>query len=118
MMGGHREYMSARLLDAVKAYLDTGSSLAYLGGNGFYLMTALDPGDPTIMEMRRGATGMRLEDTAGEDHLQFTGMPAGLWNACGRMPFAVVGVSWNAASRLTANVLRSFIGHGAKAADQ
>jgi hypothetical protein len=38
---------------------------------------------------------MRFEDTAGEDHLQLTGMPAGLWNACGRMAFAMVGVSWN-----------------------
>ena len=96
LTGGHPEYMSARSLDAVKAYLDTGGSLAYLGGNGFHLMTALDPGDPTIMEMRRGATGMRFEDTAGEDHLQLTGMPGGLWNAAGRMPFAMVGVSWNA----------------------
>jgi N,N-dimethylformamidase len=96
LTGGHPEYMSARLLDAVSTYLDTGGSLAYLGGNGFYLMTALDPGDPTIMEMRPSTTGMRFEDTAGEDTLQLTGMPAGLWNARGRMQFAMVGVSWNA----------------------
>lgn len=96
LTGGHPEYMSARVLDALQAYLDTGGNLAYLGGNGFCLMTALDPSDPTTMEMRRGAADMRWEGGAGEDHLQLTGMPAGLWNARGRMQFAMVGVSWNA----------------------
>jgi N,N-dimethylformamidase beta subunit-like protein len=96
LTGGHPEYVSARVLDALQAYLGTGGNLAYLGGNGFCLMTALDPGDPTIMEMRRCAADMRWEGGAGEDHLQLTGMPAGLWNARGRMQFAMVGVSWNA----------------------
>jgi N,N-dimethylformamidase len=96
LTGGHPEYMSARVLDALQAYLDTGGNLAYLGGNGFCLMTALDPVDPTTMEMRRGVAGMRWQGDAGEDHLQLTGMPAGLWNARGRMQFAMVGVSWNA----------------------
>lgn len=96
LTGGHPEYMSSRVFDAVQAYLDTGGNLAYLGGNGFCWMTALDSGDPTIMEMRRGAAGMRWEGATGEDHLQLTGMPAGLWNACGRMQFSIVGVSWNA----------------------
>jgi N,N-dimethylformamidase len=101
LTGGHPEYISARLLDALRAYLDTGGSLAYLGGNGFCMMTALDPGDPTVMEMRRGATGMRWEGgTTGEDHLQLTGMPAGLWNARGRMPAELVGVNWNAVGML------------------
>jgi N,N-dimethylformamidase len=94
LTGGHPEYMSARLLDALQAYLDTGGSLAYLGGNGFCWPTALDGGDPTIMEMRRGAMGIRLEGDGGEDHLQLTGMPAGSWNARGRTQFAMVGVNW------------------------
>jgi N,N-dimethylformamidase len=94
LTGGHPEYMSARLLDALQAYLDTGGSLAYLGGNGFCWPAALDPGDPTVMEMRRGAGGIRLEGDAGEDHLQLTGMPGGSWNARGRMQFAMVGVNW------------------------
>jgi N,N-dimethylformamidase len=96
LTGGHPEYMSARLLDALESYFDAGGSLAYLGGNGFCLTTALDPSDPTIMEMRRGSTGMRWEGDAGEDYLQLTGMPAGLWNACGRMQFTMVGVNWAA----------------------
>lgn len=96
LTGGHPEYVSARMLDALQAYLDAGGNLAYLGGNGFYLMTALDPGDSTIMEMRRGTPELRWEGGGGEDHLQLTGMPAGLWNARGRMQFAMVGVSWNA----------------------
>jgi N,N-dimethylformamidase len=101
LTGGHPEYMSSRLLGALQAYLDTGGSLAYLGGNGFCWMTALDPGDPTIMEMRRGATGTRWEGgTTGEDHLQLTGAPAGLWNERGRMQSAMVGVNWNAVGML------------------
>lgn len=96
LTGGHPEYVSAQVLDALQAYLDAGGNLAYLGGNGFYLMTALDPGDATIMEMRRGTPELRWEGGAGEDHLQLTGMPAGYWNARARMQFAMVGVSWNA----------------------
>jgi len=100
LTGGHPEYASARVLDALQAYLDAGGHLAYLGGNGFDLMTALDPDDPTVMEMRRGTPGMRWEGGAGEDHLQLTGMPAGLWSARGRTQFAMVGVSWNATGML------------------
>lgn len=92
LTGGHPEYVSVRVLDALQAYLDTGGNLAYLGGNGFYLMTALDPGDPTIMEMRRGTS----EGGRGEDHLQLTGMPAGFWADHGRTSFSMVGVGWNA----------------------
>lgn len=101
LTGGHPEYMSSRLLGALQAYLDTGGNLAYLGGNGFCWMTALDPGDPTIMEMRRCASGPRWEGgTSGEDYLQLSGARAGLWNERGHLQAAMVGVNWNAVGML------------------
>src|SRR5262249_30879012 len=52
--GGHPEYVTARMYDALAAYLDAGGSLAYLGGNGFLTAAAIDPRDPSVAEMRRG----------------------------------------------------------------
>ena len=41
--GSHPEYWSAAMLDALEAYLADGGRLMYLGGNGFYWVTAWDP---------------------------------------------------------------------------
>ncbi len=41
------------MLDALEAYLDAGGRLMYLGGNGFYWVTAVDPERPHVIEIRR-----------------------------------------------------------------
>ena len=94
LTGNHPEYWSGRMLDAIDTYLDTGGSLAYLGGNGFCWTSTIDPNDSSVMEMRRGQRGLEMEGDVGEEHFQLTGLPAGLWNTCGRMEGAMVGVTW------------------------
>ena len=94
LTGNHPEYWSGRMLDAIDTYLDTGGSLAYLGGNGFFWTSTIDPDDSSVMEMRRGQRGLMVEGDVGEEHFQLTGLPAGLWSTCGRMAGAMVGVTW------------------------
>ena len=45
------------MLDALEAYLDGGGRLMYLGGNGFYWVTAVDAARPHVVEVRRGQRG-------------------------------------------------------------
>ena len=41
--GTHPEYWTRPMLDALDRYLDNGGRLMYLGGNGFYWVTGVDP---------------------------------------------------------------------------
>lgn len=87
----HPEYWTAAMLDALQALLDQGSSLAYLGGNGCYWVSALD--DDGTLEVRRGQRGVRTwESPPGENHLALTGEPGGLWRWRGRAEHGVLGV--------------------------
>ena len=51
--GSHPEYWSRQMLDAVEVYLQNGGRLMYLGGNGFYWVTSLDPESQHTIEVRR-----------------------------------------------------------------
>ena len=93
--GSHPEYWTASMLDAVAAWLDEGGRLMYLGGNGFYWVTAIHPEHPHVVEVRRGTAGIRSwESAAGESRLQSTGEPGGLWRYRGRDPNRLVGVGF------------------------
>jgi N,N-dimethylformamidase len=85
------------MLDALESYLDGGGRAMYLGGNGLYWVTAIDPDTPHIVEVRRGQRGTgtwRSEE--GESYLQSTGEPGGLWRERGRPPQRYVGVGMTA----------------------
>ena len=43
LTGSHPEYASSQLLDALQAHVERGGRLMYLGGNGFYWVTSVDP---------------------------------------------------------------------------
>ena len=57
--GGHPEYVSEEMLDALGAYVGAGGNLAYLGGNGFYWVTTVAQDAPYVLEVRRGRSGSR-----------------------------------------------------------
>jgi N,N-dimethylformamidase len=93
--GTHPEYVSGQMLDALAAYLASGGRLLYLGGNGFYWVTSVDPDRPHMTEIRRGINGTRAWNSApGELRLQTTGEPGGLWRYRGRNPNSLVGVGF------------------------
>lgn len=88
--GSHPEYWTAAMLDAVAAHRAQGGSLAYLGGNGFYWVTARK-GD--LIEVRRGTAGIRTwSDRPGESRLALTGAAGGLWRANGRPEHRLLGI--------------------------
>ncbi|WP_311969968.1 N,N-dimethylformamidase beta subunit family domain-containing protein [Pseudomonas baltica] len=89
--GSHPEYWTTPMLDALQAYIDGGGNLAYLGGNGFYWVAALD--EQGTLEVRRGQRGVRTWESApGENHLSITGEPGGLWRWRGRPEHRLLGV--------------------------
>jgi N,N-dimethylformamidase len=95
--GTHPEYWSARMLTALREYLNDGGHLMYLGGNGFYWVTAIDQKRPHVMEVRRGNSGTRTWNSEpGESYLSSTGELCGLWRHRGVSPNMIVGVGMTA----------------------
>jgi N,N-dimethylformamidase len=98
LTGSHPEYWTREMLDGLEEYLEHGGRLMYLGGNGFYWVTSIDPARPHMIEVRRGATGTRSwEGGSGEDRHATTGEPGGLWRHRGRPAQRLVGVGSTAA---------------------
>ena len=92
--GGHPEYVSEEMLDALGEYVDAGGNLAYLGGNGFYWVTTVADGAPHVLEVRRGRSGSRTwTGEPGEGH-HSAGDPGGHWVDRGRAPQALAGVGF------------------------
>lgn len=92
LTGSHPEYYSGRMLDALQNHLDSGGSLAYLGGNGFYWVTSQDVERDYVCEVRRSQGIRSWETQPGENHHSSTGEPGGLWRLRGRSPNKLVGV--------------------------
>jgi N,N-dimethylformamidase len=97
--GTHPEYCSGQMLRALRQYLNNGGRLMYLGGNGFYWVTSIDPRRPYVAEVRRGINGTRAwTSLPGELRHQTTGEQGGLWRYRNRPPNALVGVGFTAQS--------------------
>lgn len=91
--GTHPEYTTRAMLDALTEYLNSGGRMLYLGGNGFYWVTSIDPDRPYIAEIRRGINGTRAWSSApGELRHQTTGELGGLWRYRNRNSNRLVGV--------------------------
>lgn len=101
LTGTHPEYWSEQMLNALEGYLTRGGRLMYLGGNGFYWVTSVDPMRPHIIEVRRGHGGSRSSSAEpGECYHSTTGELGGLWRFRGRFPQSLVGVGFTAACGL------------------
>ena len=95
--GSHPEYWTEQMLDALESYLHQGGHLAYLGGNGFYWVTAFDPERDHVIEVRRGFSGSRAWDShPGEVYLASTGELGGIWRHRGRPPNLLAGTGFTA----------------------
>jgi N,N-dimethylformamidase len=97
LTGSHPEYWSEAMLEALEEWLAAGGRLMYLGGNGFYWVTSVDPTRPHVIEVRRAEAGTRAwQASPGEYHHSTTGEPGGLWRFRGRAPQRLVGVGFAA----------------------
>jgi N,N-dimethylformamidase len=97
LTGSHPEYYTEQMHTAIRDYLEGGGRLMYLGGNGFYWVTAVDPSRPHVIELRRGVSGTRAwESQPGEWYHSTTGELGGIWRLRGWAPQRLVGVGFAA----------------------
>ncbi len=96
LTGSHPEYWSTEMLDSLETYLNQGGRLMYLGGNGFYWVTNIDPEERHTIEVRRWGGTQAWEAVPGDYHLSTTGEMGGLWRFRGRAPQKIVGIGFSA----------------------
>jgi N,N-dimethylformamidase len=97
LTGTHPEYWTAPMRMAMEAYLEGGGRQMYLGGNGYYWVTAVDPERPHVIEVRKGYAGTRAWNTEpGELYMSSTGEMGGLWRHRGKPPNEIVGIGFKA----------------------
>jgi N,N-dimethylformamidase len=95
LTGGHPEYWTYDMLEALERYLEQRGKLMYLGGNGFYWVTGMDAESPHFIEVRRGVSGIRAWTShPGEVTLSTTGEMGGLWRHRGKTPNSLCGVGF------------------------
>ncbi len=92
MTGSHPEYPTTTMFRAYEKYLDQGGRLMYMGGNGFYWVTSIDPEQGHTIEIRRTAGIRAWQPEPGEWHHLTTGELGGLWRTRGIPPQRLVGV--------------------------
>jgi len=95
LTGSHPEYYSQQMLDGLHAYLEKGGRVIYLGGNGFYWVTPMDPTGRYI-ELRRRDGTEHWQGAPGESYHALTGEPGGLWRFRGIAPQRYFGVGFTA----------------------
>jgi len=95
LTGTHPEYHSTRMWDAMKAWIDRGGRLMYMGGNGWYWRIAFHDELPGVIELRRAEDGIRpWIAEPGEYFQSFNGEYGGLWRRIGRAPNVMAGVGF------------------------
>lgn len=94
--GSHPEYWTDSALGALETYVHHGGRLMYLGGNGFYWITSIDPTRPHVIEVRRWGGIRAWEAAPGERYHSTTGELGGLWRFRGRAPQRLAGVGFTA----------------------
>jgi N,N-dimethylformamidase len=95
MTGTHPEYHSTVMWDAMKAWIDRGGRLMYMGGNGWYWRVAFHDELPGVIELRRAEDGIRpWIAEPGEYFHSFNGEYGGLWRRIGRAPNVMAGVGF------------------------
>jgi N,N-dimethylformamidase len=96
LTGTHPEYWSLNGLNAMREYLRSGGRLMYLGGNGFYWVTSVEPDRRHAVEVRKWGGTAPFEVPTGEVFHSTTGELGGLWRFRGRHPQRLTGVGMTA----------------------
>jgi N,N-dimethylformamidase len=96
LTGTHPEYWSFNGLNAVREYLRSGGRMMYLGGNGFYWVTSVEPEGRHTIEVRKWGGTAAFEAPTGEVFHSTTGELGGLWRFRGRHPQRLTGVGMTA----------------------
>ncbi|ETI28136.1 hypothetical protein G647_00585 [Cladophialophora carrionii CBS 160.54] len=95
LTGCHPEYPTLQSYNAYEDFARQGGSILYLGGNGFYWVSSVDPARPWRLEVRRGDQGVRSYALpGGERVMSLTGQQGGLWRSRGRSSHGLFGVAF------------------------
>ncbi len=96
LTGGHPEYASRQMLDALDSFTGSGGRLMYLGGNGFVHCVAFHPEQPGLLERRwvHGAPRSASLPGPGEAYYHFTGEFGGRWRRLGRPESRLTGLDF------------------------
>ena len=94
LTGSHPEYWTGRMIEGLEGYLVEGGRFMYLGGNGFYWVTSVDPERPHAIEVRRWGGMRSCESEPGQYHHSTTGEMGGLWRFRNRQAQKLVGVGF------------------------
>lgn len=93
--GCHPEYPTVESFHAYSAFAREGGNLMYLGGNGFYWVSALDAARPHRLEVRRADSGVRSFTLPGGEHINsLDGQRGGLWRSRGMSCNTLFGVGF------------------------
>jgi N,N-dimethylformamidase len=95
LTGTHPEYHSTPAWDAMKAWVDRGGRLMYMGGNGWYWRVGFHDELDGVIELRRAEDGIRpWIAEPGEYFQSFNGEYGGLWRRIGRAPNVMAGIGF------------------------
>ena len=94
LTGTHPEYWTRQMIEALQSYQARGGRLMYLGGNGFYWVTSVDPVRSHVIEVRRWAGTRSCEAEPGQYHHSTTGEIGGLWRYRNQAAQKLVGVGF------------------------
>ena len=92
LTGSHPEYWTRQMIAGLQAYQARGGRFMYLGGNGFYWVTTVDPERPHVIEVRRWGGSRSCEAEHGQYYHSTTGELGGLWRYQNRAAQKLVGV--------------------------
>ena len=95
LTGSHPEYPTLAMLEAFRDYLEGGGRMMYLGGNGFFWVTAVDESG-TLIEVRRWGGTRSWQAEPGEWNISLTGEPGGIWRDRGLAPQGLFGIGFAA----------------------
>jgi len=95
--GSHPEYFTLAMRRAFERYLAEGGRLMYLGGNGCWWVTSVDPVRPHAIEVRKqdswkAVTALGVEP--GEERHSTTGERGGSWRGARNGPETLFGVGY------------------------
>ena len=95
MTGSHPEYITGREFAAFQTYTHDGGRVMYMGANGFYWVTGVDP-TGTFIEVRRRDGTEAYQIPPGESMMTTTAEEGGLWRFRGMAPQSVVDTGFTA----------------------
>ena len=95
LTGSHPEYWTTPMRQALEDYLEQGGRLMYLGGNGFYWVTAINEARPHLIEVRRWSGTRAWHADPGEHHLSLNDERGGTWRERGNPPNLLSGIAFS-----------------------